>query len=115
MTSGSRQHRLLMRSFLRVAACVAIVGQLAVMLGTIADGRDGPGMASHVEQAGTSIHYAHSDACGLCQVRSLQSMASAAPSVPVPALVCVAPSACVSESAIVADFFVPNPSRAPPI
>jgi hypothetical protein len=103
-----------MRQFLTTAACVALVGQLGVMLGTLGEGRDGQGTRAHVEQAGTSIHYAHGDNCGLCQARSLQSMASLAPSVGPGNPLSVMPSAAVEEGQHVSDVFLQSPPRAPP-
>jgi hypothetical protein len=103
-----------MRSFLTIAACVALVGQLGVMLGTIAEGRDGQGMRSHVEQAGTSIHYAHSDLCGLCQARSLQTMGAPPPRVAPVSVLSATPSLAADVAPIVSEFFLPSPPRAPP-
>jgi len=103
-----------MRGFLTLAACVAIVGQLGVMLGTIAEGRDGQGMRSHVEQAGTSIHYAHSDLCGLCQARTLQTVAALPPRMAPVSILRAAPSVAAGVAPDVAEFFLPSPPRAPP-
>jgi hypothetical protein len=103
-----------MRAFLTVAACVALVGQLGVILGTFAEGRDGQGMRAHVEQAGTAIHYAHGDFCGLCQARSLQSMAALPAHMAPDSPAIVAPSAALALRTVDFDVILPSPPRAPP-
>jgi hypothetical protein len=103
-----------MRAFVRVAAYIAVVGQLAVLLGTLAEGRDGIGMASHVEQLGTSIHYAHSDVCALCQARSLQSLSAQGPAMLPDGPGEGVPFAAVAERPVIVELHLPNPSRAPP-
>ncbi len=58
---------------LRLLAVLAMVAQGAVALAAIGEGRDGIGLASHVEATGASAtHYAHDEAtCAACQARSL--------------------------------------------
>jgi len=115
MPAGLRRHPSLVRVFLTIAALVALVGQLGIVVGTLAEGRDGQGMRAHVEQAGTSIHYAHGDLCGLCQARTAQSVASLPQCMPPAPRVCTPPTAQADIRAIVIDLFAPNPSRAPPL
>ena len=114
MSVATRLRRLLIGSLLRRAACVAIVGQLAVLLGSVAEDRDGAGMQAHVEQAGTSVHYAHSDICGLCQARSLHGLSVAAPRLqPIPPL-SSEPDRSLRDVVVASHLFAPTASRAPP-
>jgi hypothetical protein len=114
MFAAIRLRRLLTRSLLRRAACLAVVGQLAVLLGSVADERDGAGMQSHVEQAGTSAHYAHGDICGLCQARSLHGVSVTALKLRSTGPLCDEPNAAVGTLAVSFDLFAPTASRAPP-
>jgi hypothetical protein len=58
--------------FGRAAATLAFVAQLALMAAALGEGKAGIGLASHVDPAGTSTHYAHDEAvCAACQARSL--------------------------------------------
>jgi len=114
MSTARFVRRLLSRSFIRGATCIAIIGQLAVLLGSIADERDGAGSRAHVEQGGTSAHYAHSDSCGLCQARSLHGLSVASPQLPPAVVVDDEPSASVGSLAVAADLRLPSLSRAPP-
>ena len=70
MTSTHRSAR---RSPLTlVIALVALIAQVTVALSPLAEGRR-PGMASHVENRGVKLHYAHDEAtCASCQARSIQ-------------------------------------------
>ena len=61
--------------FLRVAALLALVAQLAVGVGALGEARAGLGYASHIDPSGTSTHYAHDEAvCAACQARSLHGV-----------------------------------------
>src|SRR5690348_13004940 len=58
--------------FLRAAAFLALVAQLAVGVAALGEARAGLGYASHIDPSGTSTHYAHDEAvCAACQARSL--------------------------------------------
>ncbi|HKN69319.1 MAG TPA: hypothetical protein VJW73_23730 [Gemmatimonadaceae bacterium] len=58
--------------FLRTAAFLALVAQLAVGVAALGEARAGLGYASHIDPSGTSTHYAHDEAvCAACQARSL--------------------------------------------
>jgi len=62
--------------FLRAAALLALVAQLAVGVGALGEARAGLGYASHIDPSGTSTHYAHDEAvCAACQARSLHGVA----------------------------------------
>jgi len=70
---GMHWHKRSLKSWVvALGACLAIAGQVSVAVAVIAEARAGRGADAHVEAAGTSAHYAHSDECALCQVRSLQ-------------------------------------------
>src|SRR5262245_701871 len=71
MSAPARLPRSFTRLVVTIGAYLAIVAQLSVACASVAEARDGQGMGAHVEQSGTSLHYAHSDVCALCQVRSL--------------------------------------------
>jgi hypothetical protein len=61
--------------FLRAAALLALVAQLALGVAAFGEGREGLGFASHVDPSGTSTHYAHDEAvCAACQARSLHGV-----------------------------------------
>ena len=61
--------------FLRAAALLALVAQLAVGIAAFGEGRAGLGYASHIDPSGTSTHYAHDEAvCAACQARSLHGV-----------------------------------------
>lgn len=115
MSVATRLRRVMTRSLLRRAACIAIVGQLAVLLGSVAEDRDGAGMQAHVEQAGTAAHYAHGDLCGLCQARSLHGLSTAAPQIPPAGLIRDEPTASAADLAVASDLFASTASRAPPL
>jgi len=61
--------------FLRAAALLALVAQLAVGVAALGEARAGLGYASHIDPSGTSTHYAHDEAvCAACQARSLHGV-----------------------------------------
>lgn len=61
--------------FLRAAALLSLVAQLAVGVAALGEGRAGLGYASHIDPSGTSTHYAHDEAvCAACQARSLHGV-----------------------------------------
>jgi hypothetical protein len=61
--------------FLRAAALLALVAQLAVGVAALGEARAGLGYASHIDPSGTSTHYAHDEAvCAACQARSLHGL-----------------------------------------
>ncbi|HEU4993370.1 MAG TPA: hypothetical protein VFT29_01040 [Gemmatimonadaceae bacterium] len=102
------------RWLVTIGACLAIVAQLSVAFASVAEARDGQGMGAHVEQSGTSLHYAHSDICALCQVRSLTGLVMRAPEPFVPSHVAAPAVVAVAERVIVADLSSPSTPRAPP-
>lgn len=58
---------------------LAVISQVALALSPLGEAREGRGYASHVENAGTSTHYAHNDAtCATCQARSITGLAAKA-------------------------------------
>src|SRR4051812_35168410 len=71
--------------FLRAAALLALVAQLALGVAAFGEGRAGLGYASHIDPGGTSTHYAHDEAvCAACQARSLHGVARTPPAPVVP-------------------------------
>ena len=65
----------LRRLIFTVLALVAMAAQLAVALSPLAEGRE-RSWGSHVEAAGLSKHFAHSEAtCAACQARSIHGTA----------------------------------------
>ena len=114
MFARTRRTRSLIRRFVSSGARLAIVAQLSVAFASIADAREGQAMGAHVEQGGTSTHYAHSDACAICQARSLHGLAvRAAEPIPTGAVSATAFSA-IADRLVAAELFSPSKSRAPP-
>src|SRR5690242_21940393 len=102
--------------FLRAAALLALVAQLAVGVAALGEARAGLGFASHIDPGGTSTHYAHDEAvCAACQVRSLHGVAR----VPHPPVVPVQPRETLAvlwrESFPDSGIDPHNLSRAPPV
>ncbi len=99
----------------RVAACVAILAQIAVVAAASADGvhRDA---SAHVEQRGTQLHYAHNEAtCPGCLAQSLHARVLATAS-PLPQVHPGPPAAAARTAAkpAAARRFRTAPPRAPP-
>ena len=58
--------------FVRAAAILAILAQLALGLSGLSEGKSGVGYHAHFDPGGTSTHYVHDEAvCASCQARSL--------------------------------------------
>ena len=69
------RHASLRPIFLRAAALLALLAQLAVGVAALGEARAGLGYASHIDPSGTSTHYAHNEAvCAACQARSLHGV-----------------------------------------
>lgn len=67
------------RTFVRAAALLAFLAQLALLFAAIGEGRRGIGYGEHVDQGGTSSHYVHDEAlCAACQARTLHGVARTA-------------------------------------
>ncbi len=100
----------------RLLAALAIVAQVAVALSALAEGRDGIGVAAHVEASGSSAtHYAHNEStCTACQARSLHGTAPAIPT-DAPALAARATATGTAPIDAPSGPELPdNPARAPP-
>ncbi|HMC55597.1 MAG TPA: hypothetical protein VKH19_10525 [Gemmatimonadaceae bacterium] len=94
----------------------AFVSQLAVVLSPLAEAREGQSFASHVEQGGTSSHYAHNDAtCITCQARTLTGPTARPQTVPAPTEVSSPVISRVLPAAIAAKLCRPKNPRAPPL
>jgi hypothetical protein len=114
MSAPTRLQRSFTRWLVTIGAYLAVAAQLSVACASVAEARDGQGMGSHVEQSGTSLHYAHSDVCALCQVRSLQGLVVRPPEPLATSLVAAPAVVAVADRLIVADLSSPSSPRAPP-
>lgn len=113
MPTRPRRSGMLARWLVTIGAYLAIVAQLSVALASVGDARD-QSAGVHVEQAGTSLHYAHSDTCGICQAQSLHGLA-ARTAEPVPRIAAGSAAPVSGEDQLfVAELFSPKSSRAPP-
>lgn len=93
-----------------------MVAQVGLALAPIAEGREGPDAAAHVEAAGISTHYAHSDAtCATCQARTLLGLAAGGPDALLSAPSHGARIVSARDGHVTADPFSPNNPRGPPI
>lgn len=100
----------------RLLAVVAVVAQAAVVLTAIGEGRDGIGVASHVEATGPSAtHYAHDEAtCAACQARSLHGGTPQLPSSGAELGIVHLAASGVSDALPPAPALPTNSARAPP-
>lgn len=114
MSARPRLQRSFTRCLVTIGACLAIVAQLSVALASLAEAREGQGMGAHFEQAGTSLHYAHSDVCAVCQARSLHGLTVRTPEPLASSFVDAPAIVSVSDRLIAADLSSPNDPRAPP-
>ena len=114
MPVRSRSNRTLLQWLISIGACLAVVGQLSVAFATIAEAREGQGMGAHVEQAGTSTHYAHGDACAICQARSLQGLTTRAAELFSSSSVRSSTIESITDRVVASDLFSPGNPRAPP-
>lgn len=111
MRLGGRRHSWAWR----IATAIALMAQCWVAAASLADAR-GLGASAHVEQAGTSKHFAHDEAsCAACTLLALN--AAVVPRWPnrIPsALTKSSPGSAVCDTAPAAREPLSNPSRAPP-
>ena len=111
----ARISRSLVRNLVTIGAILAIVGQVSVAFASIAEAREGQGMSSHVEQTGTSAHYAHGASCALCYARSLHGLSSRSP-IPVPAYGTISTKiVATSQRPVATGLQSLSQSRAPPV
>ena len=107
--------RALSRWLFAAGVALALVSQVAVAFSPLIEAREGSSTASHVEQSGTSSHYAHNDAtCITCQARTLTGPTAGHEPLPAPARVASAPIARSFAPAIASDVSHPKNPRAPP-
>ena len=97
-----------------VIALLALIAQVTVALSPLAEGRR-PGMASHVENRGVKLHYAHDEAtCASCQARSIHGTPRA-PAVAPPVITEVATTVAMARVVVDdAERFSQDNPRAPP-
>jgi hypothetical protein len=76
MRVSPRQRTAAQRGVFRLAALLAFVAQLILAIAPLAEGRDGVGMAAHVEAPGATTHFTHNEAtCAACSAQSLHATA----------------------------------------
>lgn len=96
-----------------VIALLALIAQVTVAFSPLAEGRRG--MASHVENRGVKLHYAHDEAtCASCQARSIHGTPRA-PTVAPPIVTEVATTVAATRVVVDdAEHFSQDNPRAPP-
>ena len=108
------QSRLLPRALWRPAMFFFAVAQIFLSFAPLLEGGRGPDARAHVEEAGTTLHHAHNDACAACIARGL--LQSSEPAAHEPISFQVAASSFTSDSPVIveAGWSLLSRSRAPP-
>jgi hypothetical protein len=115
MVTRRRTRETVIRWLYAIGVVAAFISQLTVAFSPLVEAREGQGFGAHVEQGGTSSHYAHNDAtCVTCQARTLTGPLPEHEPVPAPTRIAAAPIPRTVAAAIAADVANPKNPRAPP-
>jgi hypothetical protein len=98
-----------------LAAFVVLIAQVGVAGASVLDAREGASAASHLEQGGTNLHFAHNEAdCFLCRAQHIGDATpfNATPLDAAPSI--LQPVEAAPKQLAVSALHSSNTSRAPP-
>lgn len=115
MQASSRVPRGALRWLNAIVAVVAIAAQLYGALSPLGEARQTRSSAAHVEQGGTSSHWAHNEeSCAVCQARSVHAALPRVPTLNAVSELATAPLVKAAERVASAELRSLSNPRAPP-